>query len=44
MTQREPSFLSVVIDPHNIRLQHNLMLRWVLLCDYCSCFILAEDL
>jgi hypothetical protein len=30
--QREPSLLSVVIDPHDIRLQHTLMLRWVLLC------------
>jgi hypothetical protein len=38
MTQGEPSFLSVVVDPHNIRLQHFLMLRWVLLRDYCSCF------
>jgi hypothetical protein len=25
-----------VVDPHNIRRQHFLMLRWVLLCDYCS--------
>ena len=25
-----------VVDPHNIRRQHCLMLRWVLLCDYCS--------
>jgi hypothetical protein len=39
MTQGEPSFLSVVIDPHNIRLQHFLMLWWVLLCDYCSSFL-----
>jgi hypothetical protein len=38
MTQGEPSLLSAVVDPHNIRLQHFLMLRWVLLCDYCSCF------
>lgn len=43
-TQREPSFLSDVVDPHNIWLQQNLMLRWVLLCDYCSCFILVEGL
>ena len=28
--------LPAVIDPHNIRCQHFLMLRWVLLCDYCS--------
>jgi hypothetical protein len=44
MTQRESSFLFDSVDPHNIRLQQNLMLRWVLLCDYCSCFIPAEDL
>jgi hypothetical protein len=25
-----------VVGPHNIRRQHFRMLRWVLLCDYCS--------
>jgi hypothetical protein len=44
MAQGEPSLLFIVVDPHKIRLQHNLMLRWVLLCDNCRCFILAEDL
>jgi hypothetical protein len=39
MAQGEPQFLPVVIDPHNIRLQHFLMLRWVLLCDYCNYFL-----
>jgi hypothetical protein len=38
MTQRKTPLFSVVVDPHNIRLQLYLMLRWVLLCDYCSCF------
>jgi hypothetical protein len=28
-----------VVGPHNIRRQHFLMLRWVLLCDYCSFFL-----
>jgi hypothetical protein len=37
-TQRETPWLPDVVDPHNIRRQHFLMLRWVLLCDYCSCF------
>jgi hypothetical protein len=36
MTQGETPLLPVVVDPHNIRCQHFLMLRWVLLCDYCS--------
>jgi hypothetical protein len=36
--------LFVFIDPPNIRLQHFLMLQWVLLCDYWSCFfIFVED-
>jgi hypothetical protein len=39
MAQGEPQLLPAVIDPHNIRLQHFLMLRWVLLCDYCSYFL-----
>ena len=39
MAQGEPQFLRAVVDPHNIRLQHFLMLRWVLLCDYCSYFL-----
>jgi hypothetical protein len=30
--------LPAVVDPHNIRRQHFLMLWWVLLCDYCSSF------
>jgi hypothetical protein len=34
-TQRESSLLSDSVDPHNIRLQQTLMLRWVLLCDHC---------
>jgi hypothetical protein len=38
MAQGAPSFLPIFIDPHNIRLQHSLMLRWVLLCEYCRCF------
>jgi hypothetical protein len=36
MAQGEPPLLPDVVDPHNIRRQHFLMLRWVLLCDYCS--------
>jgi hypothetical protein len=36
MAQGETPFLPNVVDPHNIRRQHFLMLRWVLLCDYCS--------
>jgi hypothetical protein len=36
MAQGETPLLPDVIDPHNIRRQHFLMLRWVLLCDYCS--------
>jgi hypothetical protein len=39
MAQGEPQLLPAVIDPHNIRRQHFLMLRWVLLCDYCSYFL-----
>jgi hypothetical protein len=39
MAQGEPQLLPAVIDPHKIRLQHFLMLRWVLLCDYCSYFL-----
>ena len=39
MTQRETSLLFSVIEPHNVRLQHFLMLQWVLLRDYCSCFL-----
>jgi hypothetical protein len=39
MAQGEPQFLPAVVDPRNIRLQHFLMLRWVLLCDYCSYFL-----
>jgi hypothetical protein len=31
MIHREPSFLSDFVDPHNIRIQQNLMLQWVLL-------------
>jgi hypothetical protein len=36
MAQGETPLLPTVIGPHNIRHQHFLMLRWVLLCDYCS--------
>jgi hypothetical protein len=36
MAQGETPLLPDVVDPHNIRCQHFLMLRWVLLCDYCS--------
>ena len=36
MAQGETPLLPNVVDPHNIRCQHFLMLRWVLLCDYCS--------
>jgi hypothetical protein len=39
MAQGEPQLLPIVVDPRNIRLQHFLMLRWVLLCDYCSYFL-----
>jgi hypothetical protein len=42
MAQRESSFFSAVIDPHDIQLQHFLMLWWVLLCDYCSCFYICR--
>jgi hypothetical protein len=42
MTQRDPSLLSAIVDPHDIRLQHFIMLRWVLLCDYCSCFYIFQ--
>jgi hypothetical protein len=38
MAQGKPPLFSAIVDPHNIRLQHHLMLRWVLLCDYCICF------
>jgi hypothetical protein len=38
MAQGETPFLPIVIDPHDIRRQHFLMLWWVLLCDYCSYF------
>jgi hypothetical protein len=42
-TQGETPLLPVVIDPHNIRRQHFLMLQWVLLCDYCSfCYQLSK--
>ena len=34
--QRETPLLPDVVDPHYIRRQHFFMLRWVLLCDYCS--------
>jgi hypothetical protein len=34
--QGETPLLPAVVDPHNIRCQHFLMLRWVLLCNYCS--------
>jgi hypothetical protein len=34
--QGDTPLLPDVVDPHNIRRQHFLMLRWVLLCDYCS--------
>ena len=34
--QGEPPLLPDVVDPHNIRRQHFLMLWLVLLCDYCS--------
>jgi hypothetical protein len=44
MTQRESSLLIDSIDPHNIQLQQTLMLQWVLLYNYCSCFIPFEDL
>jgi hypothetical protein len=36
MAQGETPLLHAVVDPHNIRRQHFLMLGWVLLCDYCS--------
>ena len=36
MAQGETPLLADVVDPHNIWRQHFLMLRWVLLCDYCS--------
>ena len=36
MAQGETPLLPDVVDPHNIRRQHFLMLWWVLLCDYCS--------
>ena len=39
MAQGEPQFLPAVVDPYNIQLQHFIMLRWVLLCDYCSYFL-----
>jgi hypothetical protein len=42
MTQREPSLLSTIVDPHDIRLQHFIMWRWVLLCDYCSYFYICR--
>jgi hypothetical protein len=38
MAQGETPLLPAVVDPHNIRRQHFLMLQWVLLCDYCSSF------
>jgi hypothetical protein len=38
MAQGETPLLPTVIDPHNIRRQHFLMLWWVLLCNYCSSF------
>jgi hypothetical protein len=38
MAQGETPLLPDVVDPHNIRRQHFLMLRWVLLCDYCSLY------
>jgi hypothetical protein len=38
-TQGEPQLLPAVVDPRNIQFQHFLMLRWVLLCDYCSYFL-----
>jgi hypothetical protein len=34
----ETPLLPDVVDPHNIRRQHFLMLWWVLLCDYCSLY------
>jgi hypothetical protein len=37
-TQGETPLLPAVVGPHKIRRQHSLMLRWVLLCDYCSYF------
>jgi hypothetical protein len=39
MAQGEPKLILVVVDPHKIRLQHFLMLRWVLLCYYFSYFL-----
>jgi hypothetical protein len=36
MAQGETPLLSSVVDPHKIQHQHFLMLRWVLLCEYCS--------
>jgi hypothetical protein len=38
MTQGETPLLPAIVDPHKIRRQHFLMLRWVLLCDSCSYF------
>jgi hypothetical protein len=40
--QRETPLLPDVVDPHYIRRQHFFMLRWVLLCDYCSFFIICR--
>jgi hypothetical protein len=43
MAQGETPLIPDVVDPHNIRRQHFLMLRWVLLCDYCSfCYQLPK--
>jgi hypothetical protein len=39
MALGEPQLLPAIVGPRNIRLQHFFMLRWVLLCDYCSCFL-----
>jgi len=39
MAHKEPQLVPAIIAPYNIQLQHFLMLRWVLICDYCSCFL-----
>jgi hypothetical protein len=40
--QGETPLLPAVVGPHNIRRQHSLMLWWVLLCDYCSSFVICR--
>jgi hypothetical protein len=42
MAQGKPPLFSAIVDPHKIRIQHHLMLWWVLLCDYCICFYICR--